>query len=259
MKTEERPDYGIDAPGVVRNLAIAGAVLLLVVAASLVSLIPRQVSLGPGVRLEVVPSLLPAGFALSAAACGMYFGSKYGKVGEREKLVGRIDWKGDEQVLDVGCGRGLILIGAALRLTTGKAVGIDIWQSEDLSGNQADVPMKNAALEGVADKVTVQTADMRRIPFPDKTFDVVLSRAAIHNLYTAEARETAIREIARVLKPGGRAVITDIRHHGEYGRVFVSSGCPDVKLLDSKWVSALSAVFTLGMMRPNTTLARKAG
>jgi len=38
-------------------------------------------------------------------------------------------------VLDVGCGRGLLLIGAARRLTTGKAVGVDIWQAEDRVGN----------------------------------------------------------------------------------------------------------------------------
>jgi cyclopropane fatty-acyl-phospholipid synthase-like methyltransferase len=43
--------------------------------------------------------------------------------------------RGDETVLDVGYGRGLHLIGAAKRLTTGKAPGVDIWQAEDLSGN----------------------------------------------------------------------------------------------------------------------------
>src|SRR6185295_8485205 len=112
--------------------------------------------------------------------------------------------------------------------------------------------------EGVADRVTVQTADMRRLPFPGGTFDVVVSRAAIHNLYSAEDRESAIREIARVLKPGGRALIADIRHHREYGRTFAASGCPDVRLLDSKLMSTLCAIFTFGSLRPNTMLVRKA-
>ena len=75
----------------------------------------------------------------------MYFGSKYGKIAEREKLLKYIAWTGRERVLDVGCGRGLILVGAAKHLTTGHAVGIDIWQAEDLSGNRAEVPLGNAA------------------------------------------------------------------------------------------------------------------
>jgi ubiquinone/menaquinone biosynthesis C-methylase UbiE len=262
MKSGERPDYGIDAPGVVRNLAVAGTALLIVATASLCHLIPRVVggsgSSGGGVQLAVVPSTLSPGIALLATACWMYFGSKYGKTTERDKLIGRIQWKGDERVLDVGCGRGLILIGAALKLTTGSAVGVDIWQSEDLSGNRADVPLKNAALEGVASRVTVQTADMRKLPFPDNTFDVVLSRAAVHNLYASAEREAAIREIARVLRPGGRAVITDIRHHQEYMKTFKEAGCNDVRLLDSKLASAFYMFFTMGSLRPNTTLAVKA-
>jgi ubiquinone/menaquinone biosynthesis C-methylase UbiE len=188
----------------------------------------------------------------------MYFGSKYGKTAERNKLIDRIEWRGDECVLDVGCGRGLILVGAAQRLRTGRAVGVDIWQSEDLSGNRPGVPLKNAALEGVAERATVVTADMRHMPFADTSFDVVLSRAAIHNLYALPDRAAAIREIARLLRPGGRAVIADIRHFREYSRTFKEAGVADVRLLDSKVMSVLCALFTMGSLRPNTMLARKA-
>ena len=255
----ERPNYGIDAPKVVRNLAIAGTAALAVAAASLANLIPRTAPIAPGARVELVPSLIPAGIALCATACWMYFGSKYGKTSERDKLLNRVEWRGDERVLDVGCGRGLILVGAAHKVPRGSATGVDIWQAEDLSGNHPDVPLKNAALEGVADRVKVETADMRKLPFPDGSFDVVVSRAAIHNLYAAADRAAAIREIARVLKPGGRAVIDDIRHHREYHEAFAAAGCPDVRLLDSQLASGLFAIFTLGSLRPNTTLARKAG
>ncbi|MBI1745848.1 MAG: class I SAM-dependent methyltransferase [Acidobacteria bacterium] len=262
MASKERPDYGIDAPGVVRNLGVVGVASLLVATASLLHLIPRVVgwhgTSGGGVQLAIVPSTLSAGVALCATACWMFFGSKYGKTSERDKLIGRIEWKGDERVLDVGCGRGLILVGAALKLKTGSAVGVDIWQAADLSGNRDDVPLENAALEGVAERVTVQTADMRRMPFPDNSFDVVLSRAAIHNLYSSTDRETAIREIARVLRPGGCAVIADIRHHREYMKTFKDAGCQDVRLLDSRMMSMLCALFTMGSLRPNTLLAVKA-
>ena len=254
----ERPDYGIDAPTVIRNLALAGGAALVVAALTFLGVIPRHLHLGSSVTLAVLPSVLPAGIVLCATACWMYFGSKYGKIAERDKLVGRIEWKGSERVLDVGCGRGLILVGAAKKLSTGSAVGVDIWQAEDLSGNRPEIPLKNAALEGVAGRVSVETADMRRLPFPDGSFDVVLSRAVVHNLYSSADRATAIREIARVLKPGGRAVITDIRHHDEYREAFEKGGC-EVRLLDSRLSSALYALFTLGSLRPNTTLARKAG
>src|SRR5262249_45970012 len=116
-------------------------------------------------------------------ACWMIWDSKIGKVRDREKLLDRIPWSGAERVLDVGCGRGLLLIGAAKRLSAGGAVGIDLWQAEDLSGNRPEATLENAKIEGVADRVEVQTADMRKIPFPDATFDVILSCAAIHNLY----------------------------------------------------------------------------
>jgi len=86
----------------------------------------------------------------------------------------------------------------------GKATGIDVWQAEDLSGNRPEATRINAEREGVADRVEIQTADMRKLPFPDATFDVVVSRAAIHNLYTATDRAQAIGQIARVLSRAGR-------------------------------------------------------
>src|SRR6185295_19128098 len=101
-------------------------------------------------------------------------------------------------------------------LTTGKATGIDIWQTQDLSGNKMEATLENARREGVAGRVEIQTADMRKMPFSDGTFDVVVSRAAIHNLYDAGDRAAAIREIARVMKPGFLALIEDIRHFRQY-------------------------------------------
>ena len=157
----------------------------------------------------------------------------------------------------VSLGALLLLVGVAKRLEDGTATGVDIWKSEDLSGNRADVPLRNAELEGVKERVAVQTADMRRLPFDASSFDVIVSRAAVHNLYSAADRAAAIREIARVLKPGGQALIADIRHHREYAKTFSENGCRDVRLLDSKLVSALCAVLTMGSLRPNTMLVRK--
>jgi len=257
------PDYGIDAPGVIRNLLIAGFVMLVVAVLARIGVVPAALSihLGSGgeLRFPLFATGLGSGLGFTAGALWMYFGSRFGKIAERDRLLDQTDWNGDERVLDVGCGRGLVLVGAATRLTTGSAVGIDIWQAEDLSGNRADVPLQNAALEGVADRVTIETADMRKLPFASATFDVVVSRAVIHNIYSAPERARAIAEIARVLKPGGRALINDIRHLPEYAANFVAAGCGEVRFLDSRLASALCTLVTMGLFRPNTILVRKAG
>lgn len=91
-------------------------------------------------------------------------------------------------MLDVGCGRGLVLNAAAQRLTTGKAVGIDLWNERDQSGNHPDATRKNAAIEGVAEKVEIITGDARHIPFANNTFDVVVSSLAIHNIYITKRK-----------------------------------------------------------------------
>lgn len=257
MASDAAPDYGIDAPGVVRNLAIVGGALLGTAAAAVAGVLPRVVHIGP-VGIELAGSALPMGLGFSSGAAWMYFGSKYGKVDERNKLLAHVSWHGGEQVLDVGCGRGLILVGAALKLTTGRATGIDIWQTEDVSGNSSNAPLENARLEGVAEKVRVETSDMRTMPFADGTFDVIVSRAAIHNLYQAADRAAAIREIARVLKPGGRAVIADIRHITEYIDAFATHGCTATRV-NGHLGEMLLGLVTFGRMRPNTLVIDKRG
>ena len=247
-----RADYGIDAPYVIRNLLIAGAVAFLLFIA-----IATRVWSGHIGPLRFAPiAFLFIGIGFVAGGIGMWWSSKYGKVREREALLSNISWRGDEQVLDVGCGRGLMLIGAAKRLTTGKATGIDIWQTEDLSGNKPEAALENARREGVGDRVEVKTADMRKMPFADGTFDVAVSRAAIHNLYSTDDRAAAIREIARVLKPGGLALIDDIRHFRQYAAVFTDNGC-DVRRISSAAGSMLWTILTFGSLHPATLLVRK--
>ena len=251
--TSSSADYGIDAPYVIRNLLIAGAAALVLFLAMVTQVWSGHI--GP-LRFSAVGFLVMS-IGLLAGGIGMWSGSKYGKVKEREKLLSLITWRGDEQVLDVGCGRGLLLIGAAKRLTTGgKATGIDIWQSEDLSGNKPEATLENARREGVADRIELKTADMRKMPFGDATFDVVVSRAAIHNLYAADDRASAIREIARVLKPGGLALIDDIRHFRQYAAVFFEHGC-DVRRISSAAASMFWTIVTFGSLQPATLVVRK--
>jgi arsenite methyltransferase len=144
--------------------------------------------------------------------------TRVGKFAVWAELLDRLGLNGSERLLDIGCGRGAVLLMAAQRLTTGKAVGVDVWSMKDQSGNAEAVTRKNAALEGVADRIELHTADMRQLPFGNESFDVVVSSLAIHNVPGAGERAKAIREAARVLKKGGKLMIADIRHTRAYAR-----------------------------------------
>jgi arsenite methyltransferase len=214
-----KADYGIDAPGVIRNLFVIGGFLL----AALVFAPPR---VGPfragGATVTLDLRGIFAGGAVSCLLGGafMILYAEFGKFRQRDRILAMIPWTGAENVLDVGTGRGLLAIGAAKRLTTGRVVGIDIWNASDLSGNTADGFLANAELEGVAERVEVRNADARRMPFPDSSFDVVLSNVCLHNIADARGRAEACREIGRVLKPGGVALISDFRETGLYATAF---------------------------------------
>jgi arsenite methyltransferase len=242
MKNNHRPNYGLDAPRAVRNLFIVAAL-------GIISLITRL--LGVWSRHDLIAviarPLIGAGLSCGAMGLWMVYDSKIGKVREREDYLDKIVWLGDERVLDVGCGLGLFLIGAAKRLKTGRAVGIDLWQAEDLSGNTPAGTLSNAMIEGEAEKVEVRTGDARKLPFDDASFNVVLSSMALHNIYNAGERQTAVREIARVLKSGGRVLILDVRHTNQYAATLRDAGL-DARCVQGI-VSRLLTVITFGSIR----------
>src|SRR5215813_13218515 len=168
-----------------------------------------------GTRISAFYFLFFAGHA-----CSFFYTTRRGKFIEWERILDGLHLQGDERVLDLGCGRGAVLMAVARRLSTsGKAIGVDIWNAMDQSGNAQDVTLRNASLESVSDRVQVETGDMRSLLFADATFDLVLSSLAIHNLRTNDERERAIVEAYRVLIPGGRLVIADIRSTKRYASV----------------------------------------
>jgi SAM-dependent methyltransferase len=216
-----KANYGIDAPTVLRNVSI-GAVIGIIGGLVLIHYVG-----------DIGRPFLSIGCGLLLASVTMLWSSCFGKFRARDSLLNVVPWRGDEQVLDVGCGHGLLLIGAAKRLTTGRATGIDIWQNVDQANNSAAATLRNAELEGV--RVDVRDGDARQIPFDDATFDMVVSSLALHNIYNKTEREHALGEIARVLKPGGHVAIFDIRH--AYAPFFERHGFTIVK----KWLTMMFA------------------
>jgi ubiquinone/menaquinone biosynthesis C-methylase UbiE len=157
-----------------------------------------------------VGPFLPALFMLTVAAF-VFHTTLRGKFLVWAELLDELELRGDERILDLGCGRGAVLLLAARRLTTGRAVGVDLWRGADQSGNSAEATRRNAVAEGVADRVELHTADMTALPFEDNSFDVVVSSLAIHNIGGRAVREKEVNEAVRVLRPGGRLMIADIR------------------------------------------------
>jgi arsenite methyltransferase len=211
----QKPNYGIDAPGVVRNLLVIGMALIIS------GIIFPIIHLGKVTILWSRSAIWPGTSCLVGGLLMLIY-AKWGKFRHRDTMLNMLSWRGDERVLDVGTGRGLLLIGAARRLTTGTGTGIDVWSTKDLSGNSLERTQTNIDIEGVRNKVDLRSDDARKLSFPDATFDVVLSNLCIHNISGAEGRAQACREIARVLKPGGTALISDLANTGTYQKTFAA-------------------------------------
>jgi arsenite methyltransferase len=213
----QKPDYGIDAPRVVFGFLIGGS--LLVIAGLVVF---KLVGTSPWHRLGISAAITGAILAVEGLLMLVY--SKYGKFRHRERMLAMHTWRGDEQVLDVGTGRGLLLVGAAKKLASGRGVGIDIWSAQDLSGNAIEKTQQNLNLEGVKDKTELRSESACEMSFPAASFDVVLSNLCLHNISDDVGRILACREIARVLKPGGVALISDYKNTRHYARVLRERG-----------------------------------
>ena len=99
------------------------------------------------------------------------------------------------RVLEVGCGRGVALPVLARLLRPQRLVGLDIDRS------LLERARERAA--GRAGLVELRLGDVRALPFPDASFDLVVD---FGTCYHVARREQALREIARVLAPGGRFV-----------------------------------------------------
>lgn len=248
---DTRIDYGQDAPGLMRGFLAAALAAWIVVLLTWV--------IGSGIWVGVVIILVGvAALYLTFMGCFMIYESRIGKVRDRDRILNRLAWRGDEKVLDIGCGRGLMLIGGALRAPKGLAIGIDLWRQEDQAHNSQDATLQNAAKAGVADRVSVQTADMQDLPFQAGTFDVILSSWAIHNLPARTERERALSDAMRVLRPGGQMALTDIEGRAEYPHLLQALGAQQVQVivLDSLKDRVISAL-SFGSFAPFTVMAQK--
>jgi arsenite methyltransferase len=219
-----RGDYGFDAPSVPLMLGLSSVIFLSV---GLLSLWVFKIPV-----LGVICLVYAVFFLLSTAS--YVYTTRWGKFRAWANILAELSLRGDEQLLDLGCGRGAVLLMAARLLPKGKAIGVDLWKSSDQSGNSRSITQRNAELEGVAERIELHTADMQKLPFAGDSFDVVLSSLAIHNIKDSAGRIQAINEAVRVLKPGGKLVIADFRETQRYAERLRELGMADVthRILD---------------------------
>lgn len=237
---QEKAFYGIDAPFVILGLLAGAAATTVIYILSFYSPMVFKLFFTYNIFTLICKDISPCTqyatsmIAIITPAMLMLISSLWGKQRQRDILLNQYDWNGSETVLDIGCGRGLLLIGAAKRLKTGRAYGIDIWSTKDLSSNSKAAVEKNCELEGVMQCVTLMDADARNLPFADDMFDVVISSMVVHNI-DKEGRKKAIAEMIRVCKKGGTIFIQDFQCTDEYVQTLREASIKRVSLSGRYW------------------------
>ena len=164
----------------------------------------------------------PAGLLLSSFAAPLYLYATFrGKFELWDECLTQLpDSTYVRPTLDLGCGRGLVLLKVAeckrkiaandVSGRVAPAYGIDIFSTSDQTGNSAAATYRNAAAIGLVGYTVLHRASFaEQLPFADGTFSLVTASLSLHNT-SQEGRRVAIREMARVCAFGGRLIVVDL-------------------------------------------------
>ncbi len=121
-----------------------------------------------------------------------------------------LDKISNPQILDVGCGTGRTAIKIAKALKNGGHLfGIDIYSKMAISGNSLDTVQNNAIVEKVEERTTFKNGSAIDIPFENNSFDIVIVSSVLHEVHDQNGQDKAMKELYRVLKPGGYLYLSE--------------------------------------------------
>jgi ubiquinone/menaquinone biosynthesis C-methylase UbiE len=202
-KGSEKPKYGLYAIKIIAILfSIIEIIGLLLLSTGYFVFNNTYLQIGGGIIIAFGIYMIAAHFLSLYVFTGVGT-TGFGLIAKHTEL------KGNEYVLDVGTGTGRTAIQVAKRLTTGKLVGIDIWDTMELGGNSPERAYKNAEIEGVKEKVEFKFGNVLEIPFDDDVFDIVTCSSVLNNLPGEKNRGKALKEIYRVLKLKGKCMLLE--------------------------------------------------
>jgi ubiquinone/menaquinone biosynthesis C-methylase UbiE len=206
VKDQRTPDYELHMPIYMKQRFLAAVIAILLLVVIIYFLNDEPVIVG-------VFSFIALSFSsmyIFISTLIKQFTNLERRLEDREKFLAEIPLNGDETILDVGCGNGIFLLEAAKKITTGKGIGIDIWTKR--SGDcKSEIFLENAKIEGVDEKVTLENVDARKMPYDDNSFDLIVSGLTMHHIGHGSEKGVALKEMVRVLKPGGTIGIYDIQ------------------------------------------------
>ena len=154
---------------------------------------------------------------------GIFWRLSMGFVNDAEKIKSVEDnflnlletmWDGRGRVLDIGTGRGRTAVKIAKRFPEAQVIGVDTWAKPwALWGQTKAGAERNAMIENVSDRCTFQYGNALDLPFQDGEFQLVVSTFAFHEVRVPD-RTLLLKEVVRVLAPGGRFLICDLFPRG---------------------------------------------
>jgi arsenite methyltransferase len=128
-----RGDYGID--GDFRLIpAVWQVTILVTICAAMAAFTVLNITAGRAVA-AVITGLITAWLSLTGVSYA--YTTRVGKFTVWARVLTELGLRGDEDLLDLGCGRGAVLLAAAKLLPTGRAVGVDLWRA-DQTGNSPE-------------------------------------------------------------------------------------------------------------------------
>ncbi len=171
----------------------------------------------------------------------------------RGLVINQLVWDGDGTLLDIGCGNGAITIEAAKKYPKARIVGIDYWGGQRSYSKESCE--KNARVSGVLERTSFQKASAAKLPFPENSFDAVVSNLVFHEVQDVRDKKEVIKEALRVLKKGGLFVFQDLfmwkRIYGAPEELIASIkswGIQEVTLVNTSQLSFIPGAMKLPFM-----------